>query len=430
MIDALIIGHSLPALQTALDLAEVGLRVVVLPPSAPEWAAERPERDTEGAIQDLVARVTEPLPGAEPAVHRDLSLQQLRPFPVLLADRSGSWQRQPEPNVWGIPAVPLAAETLSAVGTAGALRAYRDRIAPLLTVGKTRSLGELVRKRVGAAVLEILVEPLVRERFGVAAREVEVAIAAPGLNEALTRTGSLTAAVLAYAERHASHESEVVPASGWATLRAELMDRLRLYEVSTSEAEATSIEPRDDGGWGVRCADGSVQDARAVVVDCAPDRRVGAIGSLLDALAPAATRIHAEIGIEDSSATASGTESLRTVGGWSLRDSGDGCLRVCSPRRAPGDGADPVAQLDAVLVDAGIPAAPGEEWRWELRAAPFTSVSERGAAVTGLQQSLEQHPMLLPVGRALHGDDLSAALSAAHHAAIALRRHLLGLSAG
>src|SRR5690606_15064284 len=136
---------------------------------------------------------------------------------------------QSHPTVLGIPTVPLAAENLRLLGSGGATRAYMDRVTPLLTVGKTRSLGVLVNRRLGRKARERLVEPQVRERFGVAADDVDVAVAAPGLNEALSRAGSLSAAALAYLERFEASETMIEPADGWDALVRATLGRLESY---------------------------------------------------------------------------------------------------------------------------------------------------------------------------------------------------------
>jgi oxygen-dependent protoporphyrinogen oxidase len=101
----------------------------------------------------------------------------------------------PLENVLGIPANPWDESVRKVIGWGGAWRAYLDRLRPPLTIGSQRSLGRLVRGRMGTRVHDRLVAPLSVDRFGLAPDDVDVEIAAPGLNPALTRTGSLGAAV-------------------------------------------------------------------------------------------------------------------------------------------------------------------------------------------------------------------------------------------
>ncbi|TFC41157.1 protoporphyrinogen oxidase [Cryobacterium sp. TMT2-10] len=102
----------------------------------------------------------------------------------------------PKAGVLGIPGSPLADDVRRVIGWSGALRAYLDRLMPVLTIGREHSLGELVRKRMGRRVLDRLVEPVTTGVYSSSADDLEVDVVAPGLNSALTVTGSLSGAVL------------------------------------------------------------------------------------------------------------------------------------------------------------------------------------------------------------------------------------------
>ena len=103
----------------------------------------------------------------------------------------------PRAGVLGIPGSPLATDVRRVLGWGGAWRAYLDRLIPVLKIGREHSLGELVRKRMGRRVLERLVEPVASGVYSASALDLEVDVVAPGLNGALTTTGSLSGAVLA-----------------------------------------------------------------------------------------------------------------------------------------------------------------------------------------------------------------------------------------
>ena len=101
----------------------------------------------------------------------------------------------PKAGLLGIPSSPLASDVIAAIGWGGAFRAYLDRLMPVLKIGEERNLGVLVRRRMGESVLQNLVAPVTTGVYSASPDELDVAVAAPGLNAAITRTGSLSGGV-------------------------------------------------------------------------------------------------------------------------------------------------------------------------------------------------------------------------------------------
>lgn len=458
-LDACVVGDSLPAFAAALELAEVGLRVRVLLPGAGAWP-ETGEPDPDHALAALLDRIAAPISGGGPAVPAALPTAEA-PGRVLMANARGGWSPVPQPSVFGIPAVPASSESLAFLRGGAAVRAYLDRVKPLLTIGKTHELGRLVHLRMGEAVFDRLVAPLVRERFGAA--DVEVAIAAPGLNEALTLAGSLSGAVLAYSERHVARETRVAPAGGWPALRAALMDRLALYGVELFELDAaadlvngitgTGFEVEaGQGSWTVHHGDEACE-AQALVVDTSVRLPV-ALAEALAVLRPSSRRARAIVpvtgagaqveavmaGSVDTQAADAPADALSTVeatgGAWSVRvvrEHGGGLVaRLTGPAVASEDleraagAASAAGEARTVLEAAGLTAL--SPLRVEWRAAPYVSLAERDAARARLVGEREADPSLLAVGRELHGDDLAVAVADASASATALRRRLTGIS--
>ena len=95
----------------------------------------------------------------------------------------------------GIPANPLGDDVRRVIGWRGAWRAYLDRLMPILTIGRAHSLGKLVRSRMGAAVLDRLVTPISAGVYSADPDDLDVEVVAPGLNQAMTRMGSLSGGV-------------------------------------------------------------------------------------------------------------------------------------------------------------------------------------------------------------------------------------------
>lgn len=244
MIDAYVVGDSLPALTAALDLAEVGLKVRVGATNAD--IPQHPLDDAGGSLAELCERLAAPVTEGGPR-HDHLGPVTYEPDRTALRGRGGAWSAAPTPSVLGIPAVPLSRESTQLLGGGTAFRAYLDRIKPLLTIGKTQWLDALVNARIGVKARSILVDPVIREQFGRESSDVEVSIAAPGLNETMSRTGSLTGAALAYAERNVARETKVAPQAGWRALRESLIERLTLYSVEVVDECVTGVTRVGDG---------------------------------------------------------------------------------------------------------------------------------------------------------------------------------------
>lgn len=102
----------------------------------------------------------------------------------------------PAGGLLGIPGSPLAPDVVAVIGPLGGARAYLDRLLPVVRVGRYETLGPLVRRRMGRAVLERLVAPVVESVYGIDPDEAPVDAIAPGLNRAITETGALSTAVL------------------------------------------------------------------------------------------------------------------------------------------------------------------------------------------------------------------------------------------
>lgn len=452
MIDAVVTGQSLPALQTAIDLAEVGLKVAILEDRDGESLAPALERDPEGTIAALIRRIAEPIEHSEQQPGRpdasDAAVVTVLPTPPFLR-RDGAWLPQSAVETLGIPAVPLASENIALLGMGGALRAFLDRVTPLLTVGKTRLLGDLVRKRMGAQVRDRLVDPQVFARFGVESGQVDAAIAAPGLNEALSRSGALSSAVLAYSDRNVARETRVAPARGTVEFRNSILHRLELYGVQVHQSRLSRVASTPDG-WELELADGSAMAARSLVVDFGehpvPDP---AVADVVSEVAPATARVHAVTDMNRPEWLPMGATAVALVDdravvisdvtsqepGELAGESGRVRAEVRISSRVKriaeldpsGAGARP-GELPVSLASLDLPVGDIAPLRSSgIAAAPYPTVEARDIAAENLAQLERQVQTLLPVGRAIHGDDQGAALAAAHVSAVQLRRRLLGL---
>lgn len=116
-------------------------------------------------------------------------------LPAWLYRADGTAKPLPATSVLGIPGVAFAQDVIDAIGLRAAVRAQLDVLLPSLIGSRSATIGELVRRRMGSAVVEQLVAPVVRGVHSMSADELALDRAVPGLRAALLRDGSLTHAV-------------------------------------------------------------------------------------------------------------------------------------------------------------------------------------------------------------------------------------------
>jgi protoporphyrinogen/coproporphyrinogen III oxidase len=183
----------------------------------------------------------------------------------------------PRGGVLGIPDNPWAPDVRRIIGWGGAWRAYLDRLRPPLTIGHERSLGRLVRTRMGSRVLERLVAPVTTGVYSARPDDIDVDLAAPGLNAALTRTGSLAGAVDDLRGGRTTAPGGAVQgiAGGMWQLADAVADRIReLGGVVRTGVEVTGLE-RDGDRWSIATSDETIA-ADAVIV-ATPERAARAL---------------------------------------------------------------------------------------------------------------------------------------------------------
>jgi oxygen-dependent protoporphyrinogen oxidase len=152
----------------------------------------------------------------------------------------------------GIPSNPLAEDVRRVIGWRGAIRAYLDRIRPVLTIGLEHNLGALVERRMGKAVLESLVAPVTRGVYSADPADLDVTRAAPGLNKALTTAGSLSGAVALLRSAAPAGSNVEGLRGGMYTLVEAMLDELRRREaqlfLGTGVVELSHPTADDDTG--------------------------------------------------------------------------------------------------------------------------------------------------------------------------------------
>lgn len=293
-IRVIVVGGGIAGLVAARECAKVGLQVTVLEASDVFGGVLR-TADVGGLTLDVGAESFATRGGVVRELLAELGLTEA----IVTPDPAGAWVAGvpgvgaaplPKGGVLGIPDNPFAPDVRRIIGWAGVWRAYVDRLRPPLTIGHQHSLGKLVRSRLGARVLDRLVAPVTSGVYSARPDDIDVDLAAPGLNAALTRTGSLTSAVAELRARRSGPKPADAPASdvpvadgaakapapggaveglagGMSRLVDALIADLRANGVDLRTGVAAEGLRRDDDGWAVSTSvDDEPLAARAVIV--------------------------------------------------------------------------------------------------------------------------------------------------------------------
>ena len=273
-VDVVVVGGGVAGLVAARDLSRAGLGVLVLEGrdrlgglvAAHEVAGIRLDAGAESfatrspAVGDLIAEL-------------GLADQVVTPNP------SGAWVRLvdrsvplPRAGVLGIPGRIWATDVRQAIGVLGALRATADRVLPG-RVGVDRSLGQLVRTRMGRRVHDNLVAPVVTGVHSARPDDMDLDSVLPGVRAALTRHGGVpgrgSLARVMLRTRTAAPAGSAVAGlvGGMNRLVAALADDLtgRGGEIRTGE-HVDAVAPRDDGTWWVTTGSGDGLVARLLLL--------------------------------------------------------------------------------------------------------------------------------------------------------------------
>ncbi|ODT40269.1 MAG: protoporphyrinogen oxidase [Microbacterium sp. 71-36] len=286
-------GGGVSGLVAALECAKVGIRVTVLEASDAFGGVVR-SAEVGGLTLDVGAESFATRGGIVRGLLSELGLADQ----VVAPNTAGAWVAGvpgvgaaplPKGGVLGIPDNPWAPDVRRVIGWAGAWRAYVDRLRPPLTIGHQHSLGALVRSRMGARVLDRLVAPVTSGVYSARPDDIDVDLAAPGLNAALTRTGSLSGTVAELRAARATPAPADAPASDVPVVTGSVprtpapggavegivggMSRLvaalvgRLDELGAELRTGVSVEglSRDGSGWVVG-TEGDSLHADAVIV--------------------------------------------------------------------------------------------------------------------------------------------------------------------
>lgn len=271
---AVVVGGGMSGLIAARDLARSGVEVTLLEAGASVGGCVGTHQ-VAGLNLDSGAESFATRSRAVPDLIGELGLSDA----VVSPNRDGAWlqlagddvaaaaQRMPQSGLLGIPADPRAPEIVRAIGRTGAARAALDKILPVGALARRESvsLGEVVRARMGEAVLRRLVAPVVGGVYSSDPDVLDVDSVAPGLRTALAKHGSLAAAVGSLRASAPAGSAVAGLAGGMGRLSRALAEDLAALGVKVDTGVAVTSVERTGTGWTVS-ADGLTLSADALVV--------------------------------------------------------------------------------------------------------------------------------------------------------------------
>jgi len=300
----IVIGAGIAGLVAARRLVLGGRDVVVL--EASDRAGGQLARHTVGGIElDAGAESFATRGGTVAGLAGRLGLADeiVLPaqLPAWLYRADGTAMPLPATSLLGIPSVALAQDVIDAIGMRAAFRASLDLLMPAPIGAKSETLGELVRRRMGPAVLEQLVAPVVRGVHSADPDELPLDRAAPGLRSALSREGSLSHAVASLRERSPAGSQVAGIRGGIVVLIDRLLADLERFGVPV-RLGVTIDEVAPDGvrADGERLHGEVLVAAPGVAAERSPGRSITLVTLVVDqpelAIGPRGTGVLVELG--------------------------------------------------------------------------------------------------------------------------------------
>ena len=198
--DVVVVGGGVGSLVAARELALAG-RSVVLLEAGDRLGGEVMRLEVAGLVLDGGAESFATRAGTVASLLGELGLAA----DVVAPEPLGAWVQEadgaafplPSTGLLGVPGRLDDPGVVAVLGPEGAERALRDLALDREVGADARSLGALVRARLGDAVVDRLVGPVVTGVHSVHPDELDLDVVAPGVRAALRREGSLSGAVSA-----------------------------------------------------------------------------------------------------------------------------------------------------------------------------------------------------------------------------------------
>jgi oxygen-dependent protoporphyrinogen oxidase len=232
-----VVGGGIAGLTAARRLSLAGADVIVLEASE-RWGGQLARHTVGGIPLDAGAEAFATRGGTVERLATALGLGEdiVAPAdaPAWLYRADGRAVPLPATSLLGIPGVPLAADVVAVIGARAGWRAQLDSLMLGQIGSRSRTLGALVRRRMGQGVLDGLVAPIVRGVHSAGPDDLELDTVAPGLRAAFLREGTLAGAVR-------SMRGPATAGSQVAGIRGGVF---RLVEALVAEVEAFGVELR------------------------------------------------------------------------------------------------------------------------------------------------------------------------------------------
>lgn len=268
-LDLAVIGGGMAGLVTARTAARAGADVALLE-TGPVVGGLVGWHRVAGIDLDAGAESFATRGGHVAALAEELDLPVVTPRPApARVLHAGRLHPLPATGVLGIPTDLEAPGLLEVLGPAGLDRARADLSLPIEPSTAERTLAELVTSRMGPAVLDALVRPIVRGVHSAEPEQIAAEVLLPGIAARLQAAGSLTGA-LRQVRAAAPAGSAVAGIDGGVHLLPAALER----DLSARGARVRTASPvrtlrRGADGWQLT-GDTWQLGARQVVLACPP----------------------------------------------------------------------------------------------------------------------------------------------------------------
>ncbi len=264
-----VVGGGIAGLLAARRLARGGATVTLLE-AADHWGGRVSSLELDSLVLDAGAESFATRGGVMTALVSELGLESA----IVAPTSAPAWVVSPERSYplpatgWlGIPLRPFESEVRRILGWRGAVRTLSDRWRSLGSVPDDITVGALVRDRLGDAVADLLVAPVIAGVYSRSIDEIPLASIAPGLPAEVRAAGSLIKA--ATSRRKASPGGSAVLGieGGLARLTGALVSECEAAGVRLfTNARVASIAPGTDD-WRVVVDGAGVSGGAKFVAD-------------------------------------------------------------------------------------------------------------------------------------------------------------------